>query len=95
MVIPRLLLLAFAASLIGACAAGVWEALGSQAYTLGLVALEGESGWSADERWPIVADQRPELALEEMLAAGPWTDVIDGLVFVRRGTAPTVAQGDR
>jgi erythromycin esterase len=102
----------------------VWQALGSQAYTLGLVALEGESGWSGDQRWPIIADQRPELELEEMLAAagfdlafldyraippggewlrGPlvsrpfgniaaladtWTDVIDGLVFVRRGTAP-------
>jgi erythromycin esterase len=46
----------------------VWQALGPRMYTLGMVALEGESGWSQDETWPIVADQRPEAELEELLA---------------------------
>jgi erythromycin esterase len=46
----------------------VWQALGSQMYTLGMVALEGESG-GGGQTWPIVADQRPEFELEEMLGA--------------------------
>jgi erythromycin esterase len=46
----------------------VWQALGREMYTLGMVALEGESGMGG-ERWPIVADQRPEFELEEMLGA--------------------------
>jgi erythromycin esterase len=102
----------------------VWAALGPLMYTLGLVAFEGESGYDADEKWPIVPDQRPELELEEMLAAAgfefafvdyrsipaggewlraqlvsrpfgnqaaladAWPAVLDGLVFVRRGTVP-------
>jgi erythromycin esterase len=47
----------------------VWAALGPQMYTVGMVALEGESGWGEDEKWPIVADQRPEVEIEEMFAA--------------------------
>jgi erythromycin esterase len=46
----------------------VWQALGREMYTLGMVALEGESGMGG-ETWPIVADQRPEFELEEMLGA--------------------------
>jgi erythromycin esterase len=44
-----------------------WQALGPQMYTLGMVALEGTSGW-AGRTWPIVADQVPEAELEELLA---------------------------
>jgi erythromycin esterase len=46
----------------------VWQALGREMYTLGMVALEGESG-GGGTTWPIVADQRPEFELEEMLGA--------------------------
>jgi erythromycin esterase len=46
----------------------VWQALGREMYTLGMVALEGESG-GGGQTWPIIADQRPEFELEEMLGA--------------------------
>jgi erythromycin esterase len=45
------------------------QALVREMYTLGMVALEGESGMGGGRTWPIVADQRPEFELEEMLGA--------------------------
>jgi erythromycin esterase len=50
----------------------VWQALGRQMYMLGMVALEGESDRGGTTR-PIVADQRPEFELEEMLGEAGFT----------------------
>jgi erythromycin esterase len=101
----------------------VWQALGPEMYTLGFVALEGESQIGPNT-WAIEADQQPEVELEEMLGfagfdfafldyrnrapggewlrtpfgsrpfgnsamVGPWPEVLDGIIFVRKGTPAT------